>query len=240
MSLLPILIFSPSILLIVAAIIPAIALLIYVYKQDKLEKESWNLILKLVLFGALSTLLAQLTETLGIAALPYMFTEGSRKYNIALYYVVVAISEEGFKYMILKWRTWNSSEFNCRFDGVVYAASVSLGFALWENISYVLSYGVSAALTRAVTAVPGHACFGVFMGAFYGAARLFAVRSNPSSAKLCHILAIAVPVILHGTYDYIASGSTGSQWLFIAFIAVMFFVAYRFVGRLSRNDRYLY
>ena len=67
-----------------------------------------------------------------------------------MYFVVVAISEEGFKYVLLKKRTWKSREFNCEFDGVVYAVFVSLGFALWENIFYVLSYGFATAVARLV------------------------------------------------------------------------------------------
>ena len=92
-------------------------------------------------------------------------------YDALLYFGVVAVSEEGFKFLLLHRRTWRESEFDCCFDGVVYAVFLSLGFALWENIRYVLAYGFATAVARALTAVPGHACFGVFMGAWYGAAR---------------------------------------------------------------------
>lgn len=50
---------------------------------------------------------------------------------------------------------------------------IALGFAVLENISYSIGYGWGTALIRAVTAVPGHACFGVFMGAFYGFAKQY-------------------------------------------------------------------
>ena len=49
---------------------------------------------------------------------------------------------------------------------------VALGFAAFENVKYVYSYGFATGLVRAVTAVPGHAIFGVFMGYFYGYAKL--------------------------------------------------------------------
>lgn len=238
-SLLPLLL-SPSFLLIAAAVIPAVALLIFVYKQDKLDKESWGLIGRLVLFGALSTLLAQLTESIGIALIGVLFAPGGTLYNIVLYFIVVGLSEEGFKYLVLKWRTWNEPEFNCRFDGVVYATAVSLGFALWENISYVISYGFNTALVRAVTAVPGHACFGVFMGAFYGVAKQHACNRDEMNSKECRVLSVIIPVLLHGAYDYIASGSSKTgEWLFILFIAAMFWFAYKTVKRLSEADTYL-
>ena len=38
-------------------------------------------------------------------------------------------------------------------DGVVYSAFVSLGFALWENVGYVFSYGVDHDYYNGVRAV---------------------------------------------------------------------------------------
>ena len=99
---------------------------------------------------------------------------------------------------------------------------VALGFALWENISYVMIYGFSTALVRAVTAVPGHACFGVFMGIFYGLARGYAYLGKNIRSKFFRVLAIVVPAALHGSYDYVASlNSAEGQWIFLAFIAVL-------------------
>ena len=127
-------------ILIAAAVIPAIVLLRFVYKEDRLDKESPGLLLSLVIFGILSTFAAIVTEQIGEAILGILLPQSSTAYNVLLYFVVVALSEEGFKYLLLKKRTWYSSEFNCQFDGVVYAVFVALGFALWENISYVLMY----------------------------------------------------------------------------------------------------
>ena len=237
-NLLPILLLGPNVILIAAAVIPAVALLIYVYRCDRLEKESWGLIGKLVLLGVVSTIGAQILENLGIALLPYVAEPGSLRYNVLLFFIVVGLSEEGCKYLLLRRRTWNEPEFDCRFDGVVYACAVSLGFALWENIAYVLSYGFGTALVRAVTAVPGHACFGVFMGAFYGAAR--SARSDGElrvSARLRR-LSVVIPALLHGTYDFIAGSGQSTLW-FIVFVALMFFAASRTVKRMSARDRYI-
>ena len=151
-------------ILIAAAVIPAIFLLVHVYRADKLETEPAPLLISLVLYGIAATFIALLLERFGSWLLGRYFPENSTPYNVLMYFGVVAFSEEGAKYFLLKRRTWRSAAFNCQFDGVVYAVFVALGFALWENISYVLMYGLSTALVRAVTAVPGHACFGVFMG----------------------------------------------------------------------------
>ena len=175
-------------ILIAAAVIPAVFLLVHVYRADKLEKEPAPLLISLVLYGIAATFIALLLERFGSWLLGRYFPENSTPYNVLMYFGVVAFSEEGAKYFLLKRRTWNSAAFNCQFDGVVYAVFVSLGFALWENISYVLMYGLSTALVRAVTAVPGHACFGVFMGVWYGLAKRLHGQGKDGASKLALVL----------------------------------------------------
>lgn len=227
-------------ILVIAAVVPAIVLLCYVYKKDKLEKESPGLLFKLVLFGIFSTALAAATEELGIAVLPYIVPAGGKAYNIILYFIVVGLSEEGFKYLLLKWKTWKNPEFNCQFDGVVYAIFVSLGFALWENISYVIAFGFETAVARAITAVPGHASFGVFMGAFYGAAKRAENYGMPGKSKTLRITALVASVLLHGAYDYLATEMENlGDMYFVVFVIVLFILAYRVVRRMSKNDRYI-
>ena len=157
-----------------------------------------------------------------------------------MYFIVVAFSEEGFKYLLLKNRTWYSPAFNCQFDGVVYATFVSLGFALWENIGYVLRYGFGTAMVRAVTAVPGHACFGVFMGAWYGLAKRYDNMGKQSASKICRFMAFLLPAFMHGCYDFIATmESVHYGWIFVGFIAVMFIIALLVIRNMSKHDRYI-
>ena len=227
-------------ILIAAAVIPAIFLLVHVYRADKLEKEPAPLLISLVLYGIAATFIALLLERFGSWLLGRYFPEDSTPYNVLMYFGVVAFSEEGAKYFLLKRRTWRSAAFNCQFDGVVYAVFVALGFALWENIDYVVMYGLGTALVRAITAVPGHACFGVFMGAFYGMARRYENYGFSRASKNCRRLAVLVPTVLHGIYDFIAtSETTSAQWGFLAFVAVLFLITSRMVRKLSDRDAYI-
>ena len=145
--------------------------------------------------------------------------------------------EAGFKYLVLRFSTWNHSEFNCKFDGVVYAVAVSLGFAVWENIQYVFSYGLSTALVRAVTAVPGHACFGVLMGAWYGLAKRKQAQEWGNASFLARLLAVIIPTIVHGAYDFVAT-STMDTIHFVMFVVIMFIVCFFTVKKLSADDKY--
>ena len=226
--------------LILSAVIPAIILMVKVYNSDRIEKESPRLLLNLVEAGILSTLLAMLEETIGEYILSSFVSPESTAYNVIMFFVVVGISEETSKYIFMKRRTWKDPEFNCQYDGVVYALFTSLGFALWENISYVLSFGLSTALVRAITAIPGHASFGVFMGVFYGAAKKAEVRGDESKSRLLRVLGIITSVIMHGTYDYLATSAdeTGTTF-FLIYVVLLFVFAYVTVNRSSKNDSYL-
>ena len=222
---LPLLIFAnPRIWLIIMAVIPAIVLMRYVYRSDRLDRESSKLLFSLVLMGIISTLIAYVIERV---------TDGFG--SMAVQCLIIGLAEEGAKYLVLRYRTWREPEFNCQYDGVVYAVFVSLGFALWENISYVLSYGISTALLRAVTAVPGHACFGVFMGVWYGLAKRFDLAGDLKSRKTCLALCVILPALIHALYDYIAMTDV-SEWVFLVFIAALFYVAFQIVKKASAKD----
>ena len=226
--------------LIAAAAIPALFLLIKVYQSDRLERESPRLLYALVIAGILSSFLAMVEEKVGISVLNSYYAPNQLIYHVILYFGIVAFAEETSKYIFLRIRTWKNPEFNCQFDGVVYAVFVSLGFALWENISYVFSYGFSTALVRAVTAIPGHASFGVFMGVFYGIAKKYDYRGNAPASAFFRFLAVLIPALFHGAYDFIATTTAANEMTyFLVFIAVMFILSYALVGRNARNDSYI-
>ncbi len=227
-------------LLILAAVLPAAYLMLKVYQSDRLEREPPRLLIGLVLLGMVSTALAGAAEQLGQRILTWFLTQDSVVYNALFFFLIVGPAEEGFKYAVLRWRTWRHPSFDCQYDGVVYAGFVSLGFALWENIGYVLMYGINTALARALTAVPGHACFGVFMGVWYGAAKRHDLYGAQDRSRRARRLCVIVPALLHGCYDFIASlESETFVLIFIAFVLAMFITALRIVRRASRRDDYM-
>ncbi|MBR6233015.1 MAG: PrsW family intramembrane metalloprotease [Erysipelotrichaceae bacterium] len=226
-------------ILVLAAVIPAVYLLIKVYRMDRLEKEDSRFLWNLVKAGIFSSLIALTLERIFVSLLNSSMNSNSFGYRILLYFVVVGLSEEGAKYFMLKKTSWNSREFNCLYDGLVYAVFVSLGFALWENISYVLHFGLANAFVRAFTAIPGHASFGVFMGVFYSAARLYANAGYTDKSKMFETCAVVIPMLIHGLYDYIATTqTTEGSWTFLAFIAILFFASNKVIKSASQNDRY--
>lgn len=231
--------FTANPILIAAAVIPAAILLVRIYRADRLEKEPKSLLVSLVLLGILSTSVAMALEQAGSRLLGVLLTPGGLPYNAVLYFGIVAYAEEGSKYFLLKRRTWRHPAFNCSFDGVVYAVFVSLGFALWENIGYVAMYGLGTALLRAVTAVPGHACFGVFMGLWYGIAKKYEYRGDTAAADACRRRALILSATLHGAYDFVATLNGLFTLLFFAFVIVLFIAALGAVKKAAGSDAYI-
>lgn len=208
-----------------AAVVPAVVLLVYVYRLDPIEKEPMGLLLSLLFLGMLSTVPAGLLESLGGGAADDLAIVISSRTSVPPTAVetilLIGLVEETCKFVLLYWRTWRNANFNYVFDGIVYAVFVGLGFAIAENISYVWMYGLGTAFARAFTAIPGHCVFAVFMGYAYGLARRARTRGHGILSVLLLIGAIAVPVLCHGVYDYLAmTGNDGAFWVFlIAFVA---------------------
>lgn len=233
----PDLIFSVLAIYVLAAVLPAIFLMRYVYRQDQIEPEPVGLLASLVWKGVLAALAAIVLEFIGQTVLQGLVSEDNPNYVYYLAFVVVAAVEEGTKLFFLYRRTWKEPDFNYRFDAIVYAVFVSLGFAAFENVKYVFSYGLSVALPRAILAVPGHMGFAVFMGIFYGRAKRCADWGNRFGCKVNLILSYLFPVALHGVYDSCCmTGTNRSTLVFVIFVLVMYLLVFRLIRHESRTD----
>ena len=129
-----------------AALLPAIYLMRYIYRKDTVEKEPPMLLMSLLIYGVIAALISIILENIGTKVLNSLMDQSTMGYTLVLAFAVVAVVEEGAKFAMLKRRTWNDMNFNYRFDGIVYAVFVSLGFAAFENIGYVLGYGLARGL----------------------------------------------------------------------------------------------
>ncbi|MGN1024436.1 MAG: PrsW family intramembrane metalloprotease [Lachnospiraceae bacterium] len=218
--------------------IPAIILIAYIYHLDSVEREPIGLLAKLFIFGGLSTIGAGLLEELGqliLVNIPGLAR--SSWYSVLMYFVVVAVSEEGLKHLTLRRQTWYDPNFNFRFDGIVYSISVSLGFAAFENVMYILNFGLGVAPIRAVTAIPMHCITGIFMGHYYGQAKYAEYYHAWGRENFYWVLSMLVPVLLHGFYDFAASSEdTLLCTLFLIYVVVLDIVAFLSVRRYARED----
>ncbi len=227
------------IILLAAAVLPAAFLLYRVYKMDTIEKEPWSILRKLLLWGALSGIPAALVESLLTGVVQNLLQEGTLLYNFVFGFIVAALVEESFKFFFLYKFTFKSPAFNYRFDGVVYAVFVSMGFAILENVLYVFQGGLSVALSRALLALPLHAACGVYMGIAYGQQKvngLYKPASFGSVARAC----LPVPILIHGFYDSCAFSAENYPiflLVFVVFVILVFILTLRQLKKASQEDR---
>ena len=78
--------------LIAAAVIPAVVLMVQVYRADRLEKEPAGILISLLVFGIFATALAIVTETIAENILLSLFDETDLGYLILSNFIVVALS----------------------------------------------------------------------------------------------------------------------------------------------------
>jgi len=170
-------------------------------------------------------------EQLLSSFIPSIPSQGEAFYTA---FVVAGFTEELFKFLALYLIIWSNKNFNEKFDGIVYAVFISLGFAGIENIIYVLQHGMQTGYIRAIVSVPGHALFGVTMGYYFGLAKFY-----PDKRKLFLIRSFFYPVILHGIFDFILM--LGNYRLFLGFIPYVIFLyidGLRRMRRISRSSIY--
>lgn len=225
-------------LLLIAAVLPPVILLLYIWKLDSIEKEPPGLLAKLFIFGCIITVGALILESLGEAVMTVVFGDKTTVITgLIMYFIVVAWSEEGLKRLVLRRVTWKNPAFDYRFDAIVYAVFVSLGFAALENVVYVFGGGLPVAGIRAVTAIPLHAIAGVFMGHYYGEAKLAEVNGDHSSCRKYMFLSLLIPILIHGFYDFAASSeSLLMSAIFFAFVIVIEIFAFKRVRKYAAAD----
>jgi RsiW-degrading membrane proteinase PrsW (M82 family) len=182
-----------------AGIAPAIALMSFFYLKDRFT-EPIPLILRTFILGALLVF--------PIMFIQYVFnSEGLADQTFLQSFFIVALSEEFFKWFIFFYAIYNHSEFDAHYDGIVYAVSISLGFATLENILFLFTNGIEHAFSRALFPVSSHALFGVIMGYYFGKAKMNGIHKKRNLA-----FAFFIPFLLHGTYNYMLQ-IIDSNWL---------------------------
>lgn len=226
---------------ITAAIVPALFLMHYVYEKDTLEKEPASLLWKLVFSGweavGISLVLEMIMDDMVLPSFSYP----SETIKVIVQALCIGLIEEGSKLVFLYRRTWNNPNFNYIYDGIVYAVFVSLGFALLENVFYVFSYGLSVAFSRALLAIPAHMGFAVFMGTYYGSAKLFDIYGLSYKKGRNLTASYLSSVFLHAFYDASAMIETGlSTVIFLLFVIVMYFIVIRKIKKSSQMDRKIF
>lgn len=198
--------------LLTAACAPAIALLLFFYLKDDFELEPIYMVIRSYIFG-------------GLLVFPIMFIQFVIEEETAFssvyfsVFVQTAFVEEFLKWFVVLLTVYFHTQFNQRYDGIVYACAVGLGFASVENIFYLIEYGLDNAFLRAVFPVTSHALFGVVMGYYFGLAKFSSKGHRYLTA------AFFIPFLLHSLYNLILLGFHTLSYLLVCFMIFMWIYA---------------
>lgn len=249
------------------ALIPAMLLCAFIYFKDKTEKEPLWLLAILFLAGAVGFFpalfseqaLGGLIDSLFQSKMEFSF-DGGLSYltrvdkiaHLSLISFAVALVEEIFKWLLLFFITRKNKNFNYLFDGIVYSAFVAMGFAAVENVRYALIDGWDTLFLRAVTSVPGHLFFGIFMGYCYTVWHTYSMaegiekdmlekgkikEKKVKGATLWLILSILLPVIVHAMYSFTSAyGSRIVTYVFYAFVIALYIFCFIQINKMSKKD----
>lgn len=210
---------------ILGAALPAFLWLILFYRSDRYSPEPKRLVARTFLIGAIVG-----------AAMAFSLKEMPFKVGILFVPVFVApVLEEIAKFLCVRWTVYHRSEFDEPVDGIVYATAAALGFAMTENILYVIDGWTTggAALAsyilagRAVLSVPAHAIFSSMWG--------FALGWSKGRKGFRPVLMISAgllaSMVLHGLFNYLSTQNFFGGLAFMVFLAIAWRVMYLLIRR---------
>lgn len=207
------------ILIILAALLPAALLWLYIWKKDP-QKEPTSWLIKATLWGVAICIPVGILE-IGLDAVIFGGVKPTTLFGTTAWsFFIAAVPEESFKLLALWLVLRKNPYFDEHFDGIVYAVCVGLGFAALENVGYLFKEDnwVIVAISRSLLSVPGHYAFAVLMGYFYS------VYHFIDHSKKNAVYILLIPVLAHGIFDaLVLSGSVNVYAGVIAFFVLIYF-----------------
>lgn len=191
---------STNVVIFLAAMLPSVVLMGITMWRDRKQPEPLRLLAKGFFFGVVSTVVS-LVFTIP-ATKNGLIPETANTPLEALWtaFAGAAFPEEMAKLLMLWLLLRNNKYFDEYFDGVVYAVSVGLGFAAFENVGYLFESGdrgewISTAIVRGLLSVPAHYSFAVLMGYYYSLVHF------GQGGWYHRIMILFAPVLAHGIFD---------------------------------------
>lgn len=228
-------------LVILVSVVPVILLALFVYSKDTV-KEPKSLLMGLFISGFLAAALVIVIDICLSTIIPDFFIADNYT-NMSFYklfsivFLEIAFIEELSKWLMIRLLGYDNKNFDQKYDIIVYSVFVSLGFACIENIFYLIPSGLSLGFFRAIFSIPGHACFGVFMGSFLGLAKEYEDKDKILS-RVYMFYAVLIPTLLHTTFNFcLLANKTWFFIVFIIFIIILYITSIITIKRISEEDK---
>ena len=212
------------------ALAPGAAIGLFIWLKDQYDREPLKHLFISFMLGVLCAIPAVI---LSIVLGKFIPVDFGNIVSVAIYaLIVVAFAEEFAKFLVLRFYAYRQKEFNEPFDGIVYGAIISLGFAGIENILYVLDGGMQVGIMRMFTAVPAHASFGIIMGYYFGLA-----WKHKDKAKAYKLKGLLAAIFLHGLYNFFLMQESYPAFWFLSFVGLAISIRLCFKAMKAHSER---
>ena len=185
-----------TLLSVLAAVVPVVAICLFVYLKDSVRPEKPKHLLLTFLLGAAFAYPAYLLED-------YIGSFGWQNGTEWLPYTVfmflgVGLINEALKYIPVLLYPFQKSFFDEPLDGIVYCVFAAMGFALVKLLIFAPILDWSAMWGKATLSVPAHGAFAMLTGYYLGRA-----RGKAGALRNRYILTgLFWAVLAHGLYEW--------------------------------------
>jgi RsiW-degrading membrane proteinase PrsW (M82 family) len=191
------------IIYIILGILPSLIWLSYYLRKD-IHPEPKRMIIKIFLWGALITIPVYFVQK-GLQFLLDKTSINPFIYGLIYFFLIISLSEEFFKYLVIKVKVINSPHLDEPLDIMLYMVVAALGFAAVENVLYLLS--ANGQMSFEITSI-------VYLVRFIGAVFLHtlcsAVIGYSLAISFCEVkiknisltIGIITATVLHGIFDF--------------------------------------
>ncbi|MCQ2499659.1 MAG: PrsW family glutamic-type intramembrane protease [Lachnospiraceae bacterium] len=195
-----------------------LVLTIFAQKKNTIDGQL-KFYMKLFVFGVLISIPIILIESIIEFAMEQFVQTGNIFYAFLDAFIVAGFTEELFKWLVFNKYVLKKKDVNSRYDAIVYAAYISMGFSMIENVIYAFYGDISVCIIRSITSTPGHLFFSIFIGHYWFLSKKNALNGNKFKAAKYTIFSLLIPIILHGFYDFcLMSDSDGLKIIWILFV----------------------
>jgi RsiW-degrading membrane proteinase PrsW (M82 family) len=209
----------------------AILWLQYFDLKDSLRKEPRRMLVFGFFLGGVAAVLATGLYDL-LAQFGYIGPGEGSLGQLAYFVGAVGMIEEGSKFAVAWAVLFRTRWFDEPIDGLVYAASVAIGFASFENALYAIQSSWPTQLVRAATTPLTHSVFSALWG--FGSGYALLVEKRPLHRAAWLTLPLLAAAIAHGAYDA-AVVTLGWPWLASLLVLVIWALVIGYARRVVKE-----
>jgi len=215
---------------IIAAILPMLIYLFFLWKFDKNEPEPIKFVLYHFIYGATVAIILGLVGSKILSfPLNLLFSE---EINILLKTIMIAPIVEELAKASLLFKTISNKNIDNLTDGLIYGGAIGLGFGMTENFFYFIAFGDS--LTTLIPIIIMRTLFSAVMHtistATVGGMMSLAKFSSENKFSVSTIFGILIAIFIHFTWNFSVSYSTTFfiGIVFMLFIITIFILTFYF------------